>query len=322
MSTSHPTALRRTSAPSTPALRRLPPPWALTLAAALACASLAGCGKRDEAASHNGPGTSTLAAQAPATEGRAASSEPLAPVQAQRAMRITVESTVRVDGVDAASAALRALVERHHGYIAAARTSGAGGRDSASFDLRVPASSVGGFRSQVAELGTLLSDTEKAEDVTEQRADIDARVRNARAQEKRLLDLLSDKTGTLTDVMAVEKELASVRETIERIEAQQRVLEGQIAMATVRVELVGRNVAAPAGAGLRIGDAVGEGLRAAGSFVVGLVIAILWAGPTLLIVAAMGFVAYRVGRFFVRRSRAHRAARISDPATAPTPAAA
>jgi hypothetical protein len=309
------TAVARCGRARRPAARA----WALV--AALSCVAVVGCGKRDAsavAASHDSP---AVAPAAPATEGRAMPSEPLAPVQVQRAMRITVESTVRVEAVDAAAAALRGLVERHHGYVASARTSGAGGRDSASFDLRVPAPSVGGFRSQVAELGSLLADTEKAEDVTEQRADIDARVRNARAREKRLLELLSDKTGTLTDVMAVEKELASVRETIERIEAQQRVLEGQIAMATVKVELVGRNVVAPAGAGRRIGDAVGQGLRTAGNFVVGSVIGLLWAGPTLLIVAALAYAAYRLARFSLRRSRARRAARTFDAATAPSAAA-
>ena len=63
-------------------------------------------------------------------------------------------------------------------------------------------------------------------------------------------------------------------------------------------------------------------MRAAGAFLVGLAIAILWAGPTLVIVAAMAYVAFRGARFFVRRHRARRAAASFDPATAPGVAAA
>lgn len=298
---------------------RVSAPRSRVLFAALTCLALAGCNKREASPASSDAPVAPQAAAAPATEARAAGgAEPLAPVQAQRAMRITVETTVRVDRVDVAASALRALVERHHGFVASARATGGERSERASFDLRVPAPSVAAFRSQVGELGALVSDVETAEDVTEQRADIEARVRNARAQEKRLLDLLSDKTGSLTDVMAVEKQLAAVRETIERIEAQQRVLEGQIAMATVKVELVSAPLAAaPVGTGGRILASMGEGLQAAGTFLVGLAIAFFWAAPTMLIVAALGYVAFRVARFFVRRARVRRmAARVATQAVA------
>ena len=43
--------------------------------------------------------------------------------------------------------------------------------------------------------------------------------------------------GAILRYRGVEKELSGVRETIERMEAQDRVLEGQIALATVKIHL-------------------------------------------------------------------------------------
>ncbi len=133
---------------------------------------------------------------------------------------------------------LRTAVEEHGGYVSEARVHG-GPHRSASLEARVPRRRSRAFRAAVASVGEVVDDAEKAEDVAEQRADIGARLRNARAQEKRLLDLLSDRTGSLADVVAVEQ-LGSVRETIEQIEAQERLLEGQIAYATVKMSITAR----------------------------------------------------------------------------------
>jgi hypothetical protein len=223
--------------------------------------------------------------------------------QAARALRITVETSVVVADLDAAAQAVRASVAELGGYVGEARIAGGEETRYASFEVHVPVARLPAFRERVAKLGEVSSDAEKAEDVTEQRADLEARLRNARAQEKRLLDLLAEKAGTLADVVAVEKELASVRENVERMEAQQRVLEGQIANATVKVQLHTRHTAARPGPGRRIARAAGEGISTAGAFLVGLAVFLASAGPTLLLVAALGYGLYRAVRFLVQRRR-------------------
>jgi hypothetical protein len=228
---------------------------------------------------------------------------------AERAMRITVETSLEVADLGAAAAAVRAAVTRHGGYVGEARTTGGDGGRTASFEVHVPVADLPAFRREIAELGDVTSDSEKAEDVTEQRADIKARLSNARAEEKRLLELLDKQAGSLADVVAVEKELAAVRETIERMEAQERVLEGQIATATVRIQVYVRSAAGGTGPGRRIARAFGEGLENAGSFLVGLAVLVMSAGPTLLILAVLGYGVFRVVRFFRRRARATPAAR-------------
>jgi hypothetical protein len=126
-----------------------------------------------------------------------------------------------------------------------------------------------------------------------------------------MLALLADKTGSLADVVAVEKELARVRETIERFEAEERVLLGQIAMATVKVQLETSFVASEPGAGSRLSRAATDGGETAWAFLVGTGVFLLAAGPTLLILAGMAYGVFVAARQGLRWRRARTDARFS-----------
>ena len=73
------------------------------------------------------------------------------------------------------------------------------------------------------------------EDVGEEFVDINARVANAKRLEERLVNLLATRTGKLEDVLAVERELARVREEIERSEGRIRYLKTRAAISTLSV---------------------------------------------------------------------------------------
>jgi len=281
---------------SMPRSRTLPLVVLIALVAVSVGAAGAGCSKREAA-------PASMAAAAPQAL-QAADPAGGAPAPADRAMRITIETSITVKDVDAAGRAVRDLVAQQGGYVGDARTVGDEDARMTSFEVHVPVTHLPAFRAGVSGLGEVTSDAEHAEDVTEQRADINARLSNARAEEKRLLELLDKHTGSLADVVAVEKELASVRETIERMEAQQRVLEGQIALATVKIHLSTRHAESRVGPGRRVLRAAGEGIETAGSFLVGFVVLAASAGPTALIVALMAYAVYRGVRALRRRGAA------------------
>jgi hypothetical protein len=226
---------------------------------------------------------------------------------AERALRIRTETTVAASDVEAALGALRKAVSDAGGYLADAKTMGQGHERWAEIDARIPRDRLAEFRAGLGNLGEVTSDHESAEDVTEQRADLGARLRNARAQEQRLLTLLGDRTGTLADVIAAEKALAEARETIERLEAQSKTLEGQIAYATVKIRLEPKRVIAEPGPLARIGEGAGRGVELAGEVAVGLVVLAATLGPTALMLAAVGLAIYAVLRRVLAR-RASRAA--------------
>jgi len=83
-------------------------------------------------------------------------------------------------------------------------------------------------------------------DVTEQWTDLDARLANMERAETRLAGLLEHETENLTDVLAVERELARVRGDIESLQGRLRVLNDQIDLATITLDLSVRTPYAPA----------------------------------------------------------------------------
>jgi hypothetical protein len=67
--------------------------------------------------------------------------------------------------------------------------------------------------------------------------DLEARLANARNTERRLTDLLKERTGKLSDVLAVENEHARVRGEIERMEAERKNMSNQVSFATLNVTI-------------------------------------------------------------------------------------
>ena len=63
--------------------------------------------------------------------------------------------------------------------------------------------------------------------------DLDARLASARATEKRLTELLANRTGRLSDVLDVERELARVRLDIERLDAEKTNIGRRVTYATI-----------------------------------------------------------------------------------------
>ncbi|MDB4942354.1 MAG: putative lipoprotein, partial [Labilithrix sp.] len=163
-----------------------------------------------------------------------------------RALVVTLELGLQVRDVALAQNAVRAEVARAGGYVADASAYGSGAHASARMELRVPARDVENVRASLGRIGEIVSDAEKVQDVTEERADLEARLLNARASEKRVLEIMATRAGAIHEVLDAEKELARIRESIERMEAQKRTLDGRVDLATVHVTLNAPASASPA----------------------------------------------------------------------------
>jgi hypothetical protein len=223
---------------------------------------------------------------------------------ADRAMRVTIDMGIAVEDVSDAVERLRDEARHVGGYVGDATVTGEGDRRTASVVLHVPVARGDEVRASVRAMGDVARERETAQDVTEQRADVDARAHNAREEEKRLLALLSDRTGNLADVIAVEKELAAVRENIEKLDAEQRVMAAEVDYAAVTVTLTTHASATGGGAGKRIANAAREGVSAAWQFIVLVSMVVVAAAPTTLLLGAMAFVAWRLTKLLMKRRRA------------------
>jgi hypothetical protein len=141
---------------------------------------------------------------------------------------------LRVEDYGQFEAELPALVTRYGGFIAESRTDRqSGDRRSGRWVLRVPVTAYGDLLSAVNGLGYVLSRRERADDVTAEVIDLQARISNAQRLETRIGELLATRVGKLEEVLEIERELARVREAIERMQARQRFLADRTSLATI-----------------------------------------------------------------------------------------
>lgn len=107
---------------------------------------------------------------------------------------------------------------------------------SGTLVLRVPAENYDQLIESVEASGTVTHKEVKSEDVTGKVVDLQARLRNLRAQRDRLRDLYESANET-EDVLRVGQRLSEVQGEIERVEGRLEVLENQVAYSTVRIEI-------------------------------------------------------------------------------------
>ncbi len=148
----------------------------------------------------------------------------------------TGSASIEVERLDPAIIKVRQLATQLGGYVA--NSSISGGRDqvrSATLELKIPAARYDQAVSGLGGIGKVEAVNTSVEDVGEEYVDITARVTNAKRLEERLVGLLATRTGKLEDVLAVERELARVREEIERYEGRLRFLRTRAAVSTLSV---------------------------------------------------------------------------------------
>ena len=90
---------------------------------------------------------------------------------------------------------------------------------------------------RISELGEVLNEHQGSEDVSEQFIDLEARLKSALREEQSFLSLLG-RASNVSEVLAIERELARVRADIERYQGQLDFLSRRVDLSTIYVELV------------------------------------------------------------------------------------
>jgi hypothetical protein len=198
-----------------------------------------------------------------------------------------------------ARVALETIVRRHGGYTSAltVTTPNATAR-TLDATLRVPADQLDAVLTEIKTLARVEEESQSGEEVTEQYVDLEARLANARNTEKRLTDLLHERTGKLSDVLEVEQQLSRVRGEVEQMEAQRKNLTNLVEFATVNVKLT-EDYKAPLGGAsksalTRIRNAAVEGCRSAAEGVIGAIMVLFSYGPGLAIWAVVLYFPVRI----------------------------
>jgi hypothetical protein len=174
------------------------------------------------------------------------------------------------------------------GFVGQLSASGARGESrTLTGTVRVPADRLADAVTALRALGQVIQESQSGEDVTEQAVDLDARLTNARNTEKRLTDVLEHRTGKVGDVLAVEREIARVREEIERMDAERTNLHRRVAYATITLEIVEERKAAldlgPLPVSAQIRNAIVDGFRGAFESALGAALLAARVGPSLVL---------------------------------------
>lgn len=126
-------------------------------------------------------------------------------------------------------------VESNNGYISRDHQRKRDDRVEQTIEVRVPADNFDSLLSEILKsVGNLDRKSINVKDVTEEFFDIKARLKTKKELEKRYLQLL-DRAGAVKDVLAIEREIGKLRESIESIEGRLKYLRDQIAFSTLTI---------------------------------------------------------------------------------------
>ena len=144
--------------------------------------------------------------------------------------------SLEVDDVPGAAGQVRIAAEALGGFVESSTVSGDDEDAFAEVTIRVPQEAFPEALDRIRRIGEVQSEDLRAQDVTEQFIDLDARLRSALRTEGSLLDLL-DRATDVADVISIERELSRVRSDIERLQGQLNFLERRVSLSTLTVSL-------------------------------------------------------------------------------------
>src|SRR5438105_7753544 len=142
---------------------------------------------------------------------------------------------------------ITAFANEDRGYIATTRSEKqANGKLKGEIVVKVAPENLDRFLQKVRGLGELKNQSLGTEDVTKAYFDTDSRLKNARVMEQRLIDILKTKTGKVSDLLQVEKELGRVREDIEKMQGALKYMDAMVQFATVTISVAEKDLEEPA----------------------------------------------------------------------------
>jgi uncharacterized protein DUF4349 len=253
----------------------------------------------DSMSSGSGGSSSAAApAKAPPPESATSDSAAAAPQSRAQIKDVSITLSTTPDGVEDVSDKVIRVADTFGGYV---QDSSIRARQSAEITLKVPADKLDRALAQLSRLAHVSARTQETEDVTDQKAALDARVRDARAYRDSLQRRLARAT--------TDREASSLRGRLQRAEqrlrsAQRSVvrLSRETSYATIDVGVNGnRSGAAPAAPAGRWTP--GDALRDAGRVLEVIAGILLIAGAIVLPIVLIGAVGAAVGRIVARRRR-------------------
>lgn len=272
---------------------------------------MCGCGAQEHSAEYavvedraleSPAGEQVLQTEA-AGESKATSAGDASTAAIQRKIIYVAEVQLVVEDFATAEQRIPQLVAEHGGCLADMDVHRTQDRArSGRWVARIPVERFDAFVTSLDDIGVPVHRDQSAQDVTAEYIDLEARIANKKRLEERLLQLLEDRSGKLSEVIEVEHQLARVREEIETMQGRLRYLANRAELASVTISVREEDRFVPAQAPTfpeRIADAWADSLASLRRVGEAVVIAAVAAAPWLIL--AVPVVLWYV---FRRRHRA------------------
>ena len=227
----------------------------LSIEFAIALTGLAGCAapSTTESAAEMNAGADSAVVQASSSTAKEAANGSTAPVEVETAQRPQLikkaSLALRVSSIEESIKQVQEIVNEQQGDVLSLsdRSSDSGTNEqpynssewrgqATFFELRVPQDRFDSAVDALAELGEVKNRSIETEDVSSQLVDLQARISNAQQSESALKEIMA-RSGEITDVLEVARELSKVRQEIEQMKAAQQSLQTQVRYSTISVSL-------------------------------------------------------------------------------------
>ncbi len=291
------------------------------LLAALLCGALAACSGASGGEKGNGAYDSGLydsdavLEETPTNEGTG-----LQVKESERKLIYTSEISAETKDFDTARSDVDALISKYDAYLESSSFSGYSRGDeqtdrSLDYTIRIPSEALSEFLGELENTVRVTSSNTYMEDVTGNYVDTQSRLNALKQEEAWLLELV-EAAENLEELLQLEDRLSSVRYEIESMTSQLQIYDDEIAYSTVNLSLrdVTEYTIRPS-FGSRSWEAFTGGWSSFINALQGIVIALLWLLPFLLIGGVIVFLAV----FFTRRTRRRRRERFPVPPAGPAP---
>jgi hypothetical protein len=191
---------------------------------------------------------------------------------------------------------LEEILERHRGYVARLRMVGQPPGSILSATLRVPSSEYRATLTELKGVGLVEHEEEAADEITQQHSELEARLVNAQNEEKRIQQLLQNRTDK--DSASLAQQVGLLRNEIERIEAERYAAGNRVTFANVSFSLREERALPAETIGAKLRSAAVGGFSDAFESISNILLFLASRGPFLALWAVL---IYLPARFFWRR---------------------
>lgn len=174
--------------------------------------------------------------EAPREEDGGLGAPPAIPNDVERKIIQTVDLTIQVDNVQSVMDKIIQLTDENKGYIVSSSIYKQEEYFRARLTVKIPREILNDTVSTISGFGEVTNNDTYTEDVTEEYYDSQARLKVMESKEARLIALL-DKAADITDIIAIETELAQVRSDIEVLQGRLQYLTNSTSFSTINIEL-------------------------------------------------------------------------------------